>query len=335
MTVPVHRPARGQHPRVPRSRRPLGLHLTDQHRRLPVVGGRRPRAGDHLGRARPAAGSVRTLQTLAQMEHHEPSGMYYNWYDEATGKPVRIWPDNGNTVLPFVSSVDNGWLGAALWVVRNAVPDVAALAGQLFDRMRWKAFYNSGTRGRAPAPSAQGGLMHGGFYPFEHDRPGGVYRGTHIGGADVWLTTHHYDTIVSETRITSYLGIMTEAGAAAALLRGLAHLPRDLRLELARDAARGRGARVPRDQGLRGCLHLSRHARSSRAGVARCSRSSCRTSSCPRRTGARAAGDSTTRSTCGPSVSTASSTPSTATGASRRRATRRAATGSTASTRSA
>ena len=39
--------------------------------------------------------------------------------------------------------------------------------------------------------------------------PGGVYLGTHIGGDDVWLTTHHYDTIVSETRITSYLGIMT------------------------------------------------------------------------------------------------------------------------------
>jgi hypothetical protein len=36
-----------------------------------------------------------------------------------------------------------------------------------------------------------------------------VYLGTHIGGEDVWLTTHHYDTIVSETRITSYLAIMT------------------------------------------------------------------------------------------------------------------------------
>ena len=26
-----------------------------------------------------------TLETLLEMEHHEPSGMYYNWYDEATG----------------------------------------------------------------------------------------------------------------------------------------------------------------------------------------------------------------------------------------------------------
>ena len=51
--------------------------------------------------------------------------------------------------------------------------------------------------------------MHGGFYPFADGRPGGTYVGTHIGGDPVWLTTHHYDTIVSETRITSYLGILT------------------------------------------------------------------------------------------------------------------------------
>jgi hypothetical protein len=153
----------------------------------------------------------RTLLTLKEMEHHNPSGMYYNWYDEATGKPVRIWPDNGSTVHPFVSSVDNGWLGAALWVVRNAVPEVSPLAGELFGRMRWDAFYNPTQTDGQPHPRVRpGGLMHGGFYPFDHDRPGGVYRGTHIGGGDVWLTTHHYDTIVSETRITSYLGIMTK-----------------------------------------------------------------------------------------------------------------------------
>ncbi len=145
----------------------------------------------------------RTLRTLLRMEHHEPSGMYYNWYDEATGEALRTWPQPPyNTVYPFVSSVDNGWLGAALWVVRNSVPGVAELAGRLFDRMRWDAFYD-------PAGPRPGGLMHGGFFPFDHDRPGGVYRGSHIDAPDVWLTTHHYDTIVSESRITSYLAIMT------------------------------------------------------------------------------------------------------------------------------
>jgi hypothetical protein len=144
----------------------------------------------------------RTMRTLLLMEHHEPSGMYFNWYDEATGKALRRWPSTGERIYPFVSSVDNGWLGAALWVVRNSVPGAADLADRLFRRMRWDAFYN-------PEAARPGGLMHGGFFPYRHDRPGGVYRGSHIDAPDVWLTTHHYDTIVSESRITSYLAIMT------------------------------------------------------------------------------------------------------------------------------
>ena len=152
---------------------------------------------------------VRTLTTLEGMEHHEPSGMYYNWYDEATGDPVLIWPENGTTVHPFVSSVDNGWLGAALLVVKNSDAVAGPLAAAIFARMRWDAFYNPGDGLGGHPVVRPGGLMHGGFYVFDHDRPGGVYRGTHIGGGDVWLTTHHYDTIVSETRITSYLGILT------------------------------------------------------------------------------------------------------------------------------
>ena len=75
--------------------------------------------------------------------------------------------------------------------------------------MRWDAFYNPGD-GTGGHPTVRpGGLMHGGFFPFADGRPGGTYLGTHIGGDPVWLTTHHYDTIVSETRITSYLGILT------------------------------------------------------------------------------------------------------------------------------
>jgi len=150
---------------------------------------------------------VQTLQTLLHMEHHTPSGMYYNWYDEGTAKPVVTWPDSGDKVYPFCSSVDNGWLGAALLVVQRSDKGAAPLARRIFGRMRWDAFYNDNSD-----PDHQvraGGLIHGGFFPFDHNRPGGVYRGTHIGGDPVWLTTHHYDTTVSETRITSYLGIIT------------------------------------------------------------------------------------------------------------------------------
>jgi hypothetical protein len=151
---------------------------------------------------------LQTLRTLSTMEHHEPSGMFANWYDESTGAMLRKFPGSGDPIAPFMSSVDNGWLGAALHVVRNAVPGASRLADQLFSRMRWDAFYNPGDQPGHPGVRP-GGLIHGGFFPWEHDRPGGVYRGTHIDAPDVWLTNHHYDTTVSETRITTYLGIIT------------------------------------------------------------------------------------------------------------------------------
>jgi len=142
-----------------------------------------------------------TLQTLLRMQHHEPSGMYYNWYDETSGAVLTTWPVTGDRVYPFVSSVDNGWLGAALMVVRSADPASRPLAQEVFDRMRWDAFYD-------PRASRPGGLLHGGFYDSPPKDPTGTYLGNHIGvGPDVWLTDHHYDTAVSETRITAYVGI--------------------------------------------------------------------------------------------------------------------------------
>jgi hypothetical protein len=160
-----------------------------------------------ITRGEASARLVRTLRTVEGMEHHTPSGMYFNWYDEATAKTLHTWPDSGDKVVPFCSSVDNGWLGAALLVVQQADAAARPWAKRIFDRMRWDAFYNDNSD---PAHQVRtGGLIHGGFYPYEDGRPGGTYRGTHIGGDPVWLTTHHYDTTVSETRITSYLGIIT------------------------------------------------------------------------------------------------------------------------------
>ncbi|GGL39154.1 DUF3131 domain-containing protein [Phycicoccus endophyticus] len=145
----------------------------------------------------------RTLTTLLRMEHHEPSGLYYNWYDEATGEKLTSWPGSGDPVYPFVSSVDSGWLGAALLVVREAVPGARGLADRLFSRMRWDMFYDTDV-------DLKPGLIHGGFYPEAPASTDGLFLGNHIGvGDDVWYTNHHYDTTVSETRITSYLGILT------------------------------------------------------------------------------------------------------------------------------
>ena len=55
---------------------------------------------------------------------------------------------------PFLSSVDNGWLGAALRVVMNAP---TAGPRRIFRRMRWDTFYEAD----AWRP---GGLIHGGSW---------------------------------------------------------------------------------------------------------------------------------------------------------------------------
>src|SRR6266511_432077 len=63
----------------------------------------------------------RTLDALATLERHTPSGMFYNWYDPVIGAKLTIWPVDGSLVYPFLSIVDNGWLAAVLLMVRNAV----------------------------------------------------------------------------------------------------------------------------------------------------------------------------------------------------------------------
>ncbi len=143
----------------------------------------------------------RTLRTLLTMEHHEPSGMFYNWYDESTAEVLTRWPSDGSVVLPFLSSVDNGWLAAALIVVQNADRATARLAKRVFDRMNFAAFYNP-----TPRADLSVGLMRGGFWDGAHQ--GDAVKGDYLGtGTSVWYTNFHYDTTVSETRIASYIAI--------------------------------------------------------------------------------------------------------------------------------
>lgn len=144
----------------------------------------------------------RTLRTLQRMERHDASGMYFNWYDEASGDVLRVWPEDGNRVVPFVSSVDMGWLGAALYVVAQADPSNRKVALELFNAMRWDIFYDKDFR--APA-----GANYGGFWIENPERPGTALLPPTIGeGPDLWYhVQHHYDTAVSEARMVNYLGI--------------------------------------------------------------------------------------------------------------------------------
>ena len=145
-----------------------------------------------------------TLRTLKKMTHHDAAGMYFNWYDPRDGSVVLNWPEDGNAVEPFVSSIDAAWLGAALLVVRNGDKGNRKVAGELFDAMRFDVF--------ADPTNSRPYLNYGGYYLSEPTRlsspPPTIERDLIGEGRGVWYTRdHHYDTIVSETRITTYLGI--------------------------------------------------------------------------------------------------------------------------------
>lgn len=135
-----------------------------------------------------------TLATLSRLEIHQPSGMFYNWYDPATGAKLTRWPVDGNTLHPFLSSVDNGWLATALIIVKDQVPELAGPADAILTKMDFGYYYD--------APALQ---IRGGFWP---DPPAECsVPGNYRGGATVYYTCHHYGAFNTEPRMASYLGI--------------------------------------------------------------------------------------------------------------------------------
>ena len=149
-----------------------------------------------ISRSEARARVSRTLDTLAGLKHHTASGMFYNWYDPADGSVVTVWPEDGSTVTPFLSSVDNGWLAAGLRVVRGAMPDLRAKAGRLLAPMNFGFFFDPA----AASPIGTRGLIRGGFW----DTPP---PGCSVAQNGVWFTCNHYDITVTEPRIATYLGI--------------------------------------------------------------------------------------------------------------------------------
>jgi hypothetical protein len=141
-----------------------------------------------IGRHEASARVARTLATLAGMERG-PAGQFFNWYDPATGARLTNWPPDGSPLVPFLSSVDNGWLATALVMVQRGLPELAARARAIESAMDFGFYYD-------PAV----GQLHGGAWT---EDPGGC----RVPQGDVWLTCNHYDVLNSEPRIASYLGI--------------------------------------------------------------------------------------------------------------------------------
>jgi hypothetical protein len=119
-----------------------------------------------------------TLHSLETMERDPASGQYFNWYDHVTGAVLTSWPSSGDPLTPILSSVDNGWLAAGLHMVASSVPEVSARAGAIYDSMDFGVYYRAGVNRIA---------FH--IVPSTGESP------------------CCYDTIVSESRIASYIGI--------------------------------------------------------------------------------------------------------------------------------
>jgi hypothetical protein len=126
----------------------------------------------------------RTLEALEKLERSH--GFFYNWYDPRDGSTLKTWP-GGGPVRPFLSTVDNGWLAAALIMVRNARPQFQSRADALLAPMNFGFFYDPYD---ATNPAKHPGLLRGGFF-----------------ADDNTFATNHYGMLNTEARIASYVGI--------------------------------------------------------------------------------------------------------------------------------
>jgi hypothetical protein len=110
---------------------------------------------------------------------------------------------NGDTVYPFLSSVDNGWLAAALIMVTNSVPQLRDQAQALADSMHFGSYYDQAA-----------GLIRGGFWvapPPGCSTASELYHDNYDPPGEqvpvVYYTCHHYGAFNTEPRIASYIGI--------------------------------------------------------------------------------------------------------------------------------
>ncbi|RWZ68760.1 DUF3131 domain-containing protein [Labedella populi] len=144
------------------------------------------------------------LDAVARLERHAPSGMFYNWYSPQTGAKLTAWPDgkaNGvEPIEPFLSTVDNGWLAAALRIVASADPALAAEVERISAPMDFAWFHD-------PTAADGAGLSRVGFWP---DRPSDDCSEPADGSGaavGVFVSCASYGTTVSEARIATYIGI--------------------------------------------------------------------------------------------------------------------------------
>ncbi len=133
--------------------------------------------------------------------------MFYNWYDPATGDKLTTWPENGSTVYPFLSSVDNGWLATGLKVVAASDPKLRAKADAIRTQMDFSWFYDESAGAKLTADQPVGGQISGGFWVEQPGTTCAQLTALKPGTDPVYQTCHRYGAFNTEPRMASYLGI--------------------------------------------------------------------------------------------------------------------------------
>jgi CubicO group peptidase (beta-lactamase class C family) len=126
----------------------------------------------------------RALAAVARLERAH--GFFFDWYEARTGLRLESWPDDGKPLRPFIPMVDNGWLAAALIMVRNTRPALRERADALLAPMDFGFFYDPVAPGD---PLKHLGLMHLGYW------------------TDTKAFANTYGMVNTEPRIASYIGI--------------------------------------------------------------------------------------------------------------------------------
>ncbi|SCK16641.1 hypothetical protein YW7DRAFT_01118 [Streptomyces sp. AmelKG-E11A] len=138
-----------------------------------------------IGRGAMRRSLARTVAAVEKLERHR--GFWLNWYDAYDGSTLTRWPETGDPVRPFLSSVDNAWLVTGLRIAADADPSLRRRVARLLSTADWSAFY---TPYDAADPAKNPGQLRGGIWT-DTDEP----------------TPHHYGALNTEPRMASYLGI--------------------------------------------------------------------------------------------------------------------------------
>jgi Protein of unknown function (DUF3131) len=140
-----------------------------------------------------------TLREVTTLKRYD--GFLCQWYDANNGN-VLLNPGQGDCAATggtqdncsFVSAVDNGWYATGLIEVRQALPDLRALADRLLGPMDFSIFYDN----RAQTDCNVNASLPGD--PPTGQQYGGYYVGQGPAG-------YHNGALYSDPRIAMYIGM--------------------------------------------------------------------------------------------------------------------------------